>query len=218
MARNVKTLPDSARALELDLDALEAPLDLEDLFGRTAPCAVEIGTGNGFFLANEAARRPEMDFIGVEHEYKFYVKMLKRCARAGLTNVRTNSIDGLELLGDWIAPGSLARVYSYFSDPWPKRRHRERRVARPDLPPLLERVLAPGGQLYFKTDVVWLFHFAVTLFRDRPGWRFQTIGRVPPPDPARGEVYSNYERHARAAGIEVWGFEIEWTGLEDDAA
>lgn len=206
MARSFTPVPDSARALNLPLAEMQPPLDWGGLFGRTAPVAIEIGTGNGFFLAAEAARLGEWNFVGIEREAKFYWKMVKRCARAGLTNVRTTDTDAIELLEDWIPPASVRRIYCLFSDPWPKRRHRERRVFTERTPALLERALEPGGDLVFKTDVPWLFNFTVTIFRERGGWLIEEIGKLPVPDPARGEVITNFERKAREKGGEVWGF------------
>jgi tRNA (guanine-N7-)-methyltransferase len=197
---------DPARQLELPLEALTPPLDWQALFGRPGPNALEIGTGNGYFIVSEAARLPEMNFIGIERDLTFYWKMVKRCHRAGLANVRTTSVDALEILEHWVAPASLARIYCYFSDPWPKRRHAPRRVFTDALPPLLERVLAPGGEVWVKTDVGYYFNLAVTVFRRRGGWRFLEIGKIPPPDLAKGEVLTNFERKAREVGSEVWGF------------
>jgi len=200
------SLPQGAQNLEIALGALTPPLDWPALFGRGGPNGLEIGTGNGLFLAAEAARRPEMNFIGIERDPGFYCKMVKRCARAGLTNVRATRGDAIELLRDWLPALSLTRVYCYFSDPWPKRRHAERRVVNAALLPPLERVLAPGGEFWFKTDVGYYFNLAVTVFREREGWRLTELGRVTPADPARGEVVTNFERKAREAGSLIWGF------------
>lgn len=199
--------------LELPLNDLAAPLDWEALFSRPARRAIEIGTGNGCFIATEAARlAADWNFIGIEREREFYLKMVKRCERAGLANVRTTDMDALDVLEKWIAPGSIDRIYCLFSDPWPKRRHAERRVFTPETLPLFERVLAPGAEIRFKTDVPFLFNLTVTHFRQRGGWRFLAIGKLPPPDPEKGEVVTNFERKAREAGSEVWGFRATMAG------
>jgi tRNA (guanine-N7-)-methyltransferase len=201
-----RTIPESARKLELPLGEWTPPLDWGAVFGRGGAAAIEIGTGNGYFLEVEAGRLTDWNFIGIEREAEFYWKMVKRCARAGLTNVRATRLDALEFLREWVPPGSLGRVYCYFSDPWPKRRHAARRVVTPDFPALLAPLLAPGGELRFKTDVGWYFNFAVTAFRAHGGWKFSAIGRVAPPNPRAGDPLSNFERRARDSSVEVWGF------------
>jgi tRNA (guanine-N7-)-methyltransferase len=197
---------DAAESLHLDLAAMTPPLEWTALFGRDAPQALEIGTGNGYFLENEAAAHPDWNFMGIERAREFYWKMVRRCWRRGLINVRTADADAHDLLRDWIPAASLDRVYLYFTDPWPKRRHARRRVFNEDFPDLLERALRPGGELRFKTDVGWLFNLTVTLLRRREGWRIDEIGRVPLSDPTRGEAISNFERRAREAGSDIWGF------------
>ena len=132
--------------------------------------------------------------------------MLKRVARAGLTNVLATPTDATDFLPVWLAERSVARLYCYFSDPWPKRRHAERRVFTGANMPIFERALAPGAELHFKTDVGWFFNLTLTVFRRREAWTLEAIGRRPPPDAGRGEVTTNFERRARAAGVEVWGF------------
>ena len=206
MNRNRQALPEEAQPLEIPAAVLDAPLDWDTLFGRPGRHAIEIGTGNGYFLADEAQREPDFNFIGFEREPVFYRKMVKRCARRGLANVRTLCTDAVELLPGWVPDASLDRLYCLFSDPWPKRRHRDRRVFSEQMPPLLARLLAPGGEVRFKTDVGFYFNLAVTVFREHGGWRFLEIGELPPPDVARGETLSNFERKAREAGSEVWGF------------
>lgn len=211
MNRNRLSLPDQAlndeaRQLEIPAALTETPLDWASLFPRPGHRAIEIGTGNGYFLADEAQREPDFNFIGIERDPFFYRKMVKRCARRGLTNVRTLGVDAVDLIPGWVPEGSLDRLYCLFSDPWPKRRHGQRRVFGDKMPPLLARLLAPGGEVRFKTDVGFYFNLAVTVFRAHGGWKFLEIGELPPPDLSRGETLSNFERKAREAGSEVWGF------------
>lgn len=200
------TLP--VEQIVLAAEAVEPHVNWEQIFGRPGPNAIEIGTGNGYFLESEAVRLPEWNFLGIEREPKFFWKMAQRCARAGLGNVRALEADAIEILDQHLPDDSVSRIYCYFSDPWPKRRHARRRVVNQDFPALLERILTAQGEFYFKTDVVYYFNLAVTVFRQAPHWHFRSVGKLPPPDPQRGEVYSNFERKGRQAGREIWGFQV----------
>ncbi|MCE5228819.1 tRNA (guanosine(46)-N7)-methyltransferase TrmB [bacterium] len=200
-----KPVPEEALSLEIPLKSMEPPLDWSALFGRAATNAIEIGTGNGVFLASEAAKLPGFNFIGIERDLEFYYKMVRRVHAASLANVRTTPADALDVLEHWIPPASVARIYCYFSDPWPKRRHAARRVLSPANLPLIERVLIPGGEFRFKTDVGYYFNLAITALRKQSGWTIVESARLPPPDVAKGEVVTNFERKAREAGSEVWG-------------
>ncbi len=53
----------------------------------------------------------------------------------------------------WLPPASLSRVFILFPDPWPKKRHQKRRLFSGDLLRLLARVMKPGAELRFATDI-----------------------------------------------------------------
>lgn len=186
-------------------------VDWDSVLGRSAPLVIEIGTGNGLFLADEAARRPEINFLGIERAKEFFTKCRKRIGREGIRNARCIHADANDVLGGFVRPQSVAGVICNFSDPWPKRRHRGRRVFVPEFVALLERVIVPGGTLAFKTDVAWYFNLTVHLLRGRLGWSFAEIG---PKEEVREaeDVETNFQRRAREAGIQVWGFVAVWNG------
>lgn len=186
------------------------PVNWAAIFGRGAPLVVEIGTGNGVFLVAEAQRHPEIDYIGIERSNEFFTKCKKRIQREGLRNVRCLLADAHDIFSVGLTPGGVSAVICNFSDPWPKRRHRERRVFRPEFLDLVERALIPGGLLHFKTDVGWYFNLTVTLFRTRPGWRIKDAGPKIEPNAEAGAVVTNFERKAREAGSSIWGFTAVW--------
>jgi tRNA (guanine-N7-)-methyltransferase len=128
------------------------PLDAAAVFGRVAPCIVEIGFGMGDATAAIAAARPEADFIAVEVHEAGVGALLKRIGEAGLANVRIVRHDAVEVLRQMIAPDSLAGVHVFFPDPWHKKRHHKRRLIQPPLAALLASRLAPGGLLHCATD------------------------------------------------------------------
>ena len=105
-----------------------APLDLEQAFGRRAPCIVEIGFGMGAATAEIAAARPELDFIGIEVHEAGVGALLRLIGERGLTNLRIIRHDAVAVLEQMIAPASLAGVHVFFPDPWHKKRHHKRRL------------------------------------------------------------------------------------------
>lgn len=206
---------------EVVFDA-EAPSDEAlGVIREGAPWVLEIGTGNGVFLVDEAARRPEARFLGVERDGEFFFKMKKRVMRHGLENVRCVRAEAEDVLDVLVPDGGLEEVILNFSDPWPKRRHRERRVFGPAFLERMERKLRPGGRLRFKTDVGWYFNLAVTDVRRREGWTFESAGpadlgadREASGAAEGGGVVTNFERKGREQGRAIWGFVIRWDGPE----
>ena len=128
------------------------PLDLPAVFGRRAPCVLEIGFGMGGATAQIATARPDTDFIGVEVHEPGVGALLKLIGDQGLTNLRIVRHDAVEVLREMLAPASLAGVHVFFPDPWHKKRHHKRRLIQPPLVALLASRLAPGGVLHCATD------------------------------------------------------------------
>ncbi len=63
-------------------------MNFGDIFGRSAPVHIEIGSGKATFLVNEATTKPYDDFLGIEWCNKIYRYAVDRVGRRGLTNVR----------------------------------------------------------------------------------------------------------------------------------
>lgn len=128
-------------------------VDPSGWFARPAQALeVEIGSGKGTFLVQEAARRPETNFLGIEWAGEFYRYAADRVGRHGLTNVRMLCADAASFLR-WRLPSETVRVvHLYFPDPWPKARHHKKRTVRDDVLESIHRVLSPGGELRVVTD------------------------------------------------------------------
>jgi tRNA (guanine-N7-)-methyltransferase len=60
--------------------------------------------------------------------------------------------DAVALLRECVPPASLAGIRIFFPDPWPKRRHRKRRLVQPEFVALAASRLGPGGTLHLATD------------------------------------------------------------------
>lgn len=128
----------------------EGPLDR--VFGRHAPLVLEIGSGMGEATVTMAAADPGRDYLAVEVHTAGVANLLGLIEATGLTNVRTYHGDALALLRDRLAPGSLDAIHVFFPDPWPKTRHRKRRLIQAARVPLLIDRLRPGGVLHCATD------------------------------------------------------------------
>jgi tRNA (guanine-N7-)-methyltransferase len=127
-------------------------LDLARLFGRAAPCTLEIGFGNGEHLLERALAQPQRNFLGVEVHRPGIGHLLLAAANSGAANLRVIAHDAVEVLREQIAPGSLDEVQLLFPDPWPKKRHHKRRIVQHDFVTLIASRLGDGGRLHLATD------------------------------------------------------------------
>ena len=82
-----------------------SPIDLAAVFGRKAPCTLEIGFGNGEHLAARASSEPARNFLGVEVHRPGIGHLLRQAAAAGLGNLRIIDHDAVEVLRDQLMPG-----------------------------------------------------------------------------------------------------------------
>ena len=150
--------PDGERpALEIVPGRVSGPLDFGALFGNALSVEVEIGIGKGRFLLAQAEARPEVNFLGIEWSLKYLRVAKDRAERRGLTNVRLYRADARHVLADLLPARSVSRVHVYCPDPWPKKRHRKRRLFTAATAAHLGRALAAGGYLDVSTDVLEYF-------------------------------------------------------------
>jgi tRNA (guanine-N7-)-methyltransferase len=137
--------------LTLDLSA-PAPADLRTLFHGVDDVRLEIGFGGGEHLASEAERHPHTGFIGSEPFVNGMAKALALIEERKLGNIRLHHGDASELIA-WLPTASLVRVDLLYPDPWPKRRHWKRRFVQDDSVAAIARMLRPGGEFRFATDI-----------------------------------------------------------------
>jgi tRNA (guanine-N7-)-methyltransferase len=122
------------------------------VFPRPLPVEVELGSGDGTFLAEWARRHPEHNFLGVERLLGRLRKLDRKGRRAGLTNLRALRIEAMYFLEYLLPPGTVPALHVYFPDPWPKRRHWRRRLINAQFVALAAQVLAPAGRVFLRTD------------------------------------------------------------------
>lgn len=130
----------------------QAPLDLEQAFGRKAPVILEIGFGMGDATAAIAKARPEDNFLCCEVHTPGVGALLKRIQEEGIENIRILQHDAVEVLEHMVAAEALAGVHIYFPDPWHKKRHHKRRLIQPPFVDALLKHVAVGGYLHCATD------------------------------------------------------------------
>ena len=113
---------------------------------------LEIGFGGGEHLAAQARRHPDINFVGCEPFVNGMAKLLAVVDQEKLGNVRVWDEDVTDLLPT-LPDSSFDRVYILYPDPWPKRRQRKRRLVSDETLEMLARVMKPGAELRFASDI-----------------------------------------------------------------
>jgi len=148
--------------------SLTARLDLEKIFGRKASLHVDLGCGDGSFLCALSQRMPDKNFLGIERLLN-RVRISARKA-ATLDNVRVLRMESSYAVRYLLPAGSVERFYLLFPDPWPKRRHHQRRIVTPGFLDSVRAALQENGSIYIATDDVDYFGKIKEIADSNPGF------------------------------------------------
>ena len=141
--------------------------DKQSLFGAEVnEICLEIGFGNGEHIAGQALNNPKTGFIGAEvfkngvanlltlitgikqaDQVPTVIKLLPQ----RVDNIRIYA-DDIRLLFARMPDKFLDKVFLLFPDPWPKKRHADRRFVNPSNLQEIARILKPGGIFRIATD------------------------------------------------------------------
>jgi tRNA (guanine-N7-)-methyltransferase len=113
---------------------------------------LEIGFGGGEHLLWQAEHHPNIGFIGCEPFLSGVAKLVRDIGERSLANIRLHD-DDARFLMDWLPAACIGKAFVLFPDPWPKKRHRKRRLLGAEVLASLARVIRPGGMLRFATDI-----------------------------------------------------------------
>ena len=177
-----------------------AVLDPASLFApRKNAVWLEIGFGGGEHLAHQAASNPEIGFLGCEVFESGLASGLSHIAERDLENVRIHPEDARVLLAA-LQPRSLDRVFLLFPDPWPKRRHAQRRfVNRGNLDRLAELIVV-GGELRIASDDPVYIEWTLQHVPVHPAFQWLAQGPADWLERPEDAIETRYEKKAREAG------------------
>ena len=160
---------------------------------------LEIGFGGGEHLAWQAEHNPAIGIIGCEPFVRGVAGLIKRLddeGRATSAKLRIHNDDARFAL-DWLPDAGIGRVFVLFPDPWPKKRHRKRRLLNPDVLGQLARVMRRGALLRFATDIADYGDMVIEHMADQPGFAARPGLLADRPD---DWPVTRYEQKAIAAG------------------
>lgn len=146
----------------------ENPLDLDQVFGRSAPKFLEIGFGMGETTTRIASENPQNDYFGIEVHTPGVGSLLMRIEELKLCNVRIIQRDAVEVIKHMLPRESLDAVHIFFPDPWPKTRHHKRRLIQATFVALLADRLKPRGILHIATDWENYAKHILAVLKDEP--------------------------------------------------
>lgn len=129
------------------------------LFKNDNPLQIEIGTGKGDFIINQALANPYINFIGIEKYDSVLVRAIQKLDNMDLPNLRFIRMDATNI--DKVFAKEVDLIYLNFSDPWPKNRHQDRRLTSPVFLNRYNNLFKNDGHIIMKTDNRLLFEYSL---------------------------------------------------------
>ncbi len=129
-----------------------------DVFQNDHPIYVEIGMGKGDFLIAQAKMNPQFNFIGIEKYDSVMARAIEKLEEP-LTNLLFIRMDAQEI--DEVFFKEVAGIYLNFSDPWPKKRHANRRLTSHNFLDKYAKIFQDDEIIYQKTDNREFFEYSL---------------------------------------------------------
>jgi tRNA (guanine-N7-)-methyltransferase len=174
-------------------------VDFSAVFGRVAPIEMEIGVGKGSFLLAAAAAQGHRNWFGLEIEPEYAEIVRLRAARAGLSNLRVERLDGKAFVMRRLSLGCLAGLHVYFPDPWPKKRHHKRRLVDAAWAEAAARALAPASLFRVASDHEEYFALMGEVLSNEP-----LLEKLTPDEAGDWSTGTSYERKYEKTGRPIY--------------
>ena len=180
-----------------------AILDFQSLFGNNNPVELEVGCGNGYFIAELAKRNPETNFLAVELCTNVILTAMERVLREGMPNVRFLNIPA-EILACYIPERSIRKIYLNFSTPLPEPNREKQRLTSSRFLSIYKKLLADGGVIEQKTDSAFFFEYSLNSFGEN-GFAVTEISRdLHRSKWAEGNIVTEYEQNFSSKGMPIY--------------
>ncbi|WP_367680680.1 tRNA (guanosine(46)-N7)-methyltransferase TrmB [Candidatus Fukatsuia anoeciicola] len=187
----------------IGIDYQTTVIDINSVFGCTAPLILEIGFGMGSSFVTMAACNPQQNFLGIE----VYTPGIGACLIAayeiGLKNLRIIHHDALEVLENMLPDSSIDRLQLFFPDPWPKARHNKRRIIQISFAELVKNKLKIGGIFHVATDWHHYAEYILKIMSNIAGYHNLSTNKmyIARPD---SRPLTKFELRGLCLGHDIW--------------
>lgn len=190
---NLKQAAENFRAL----------VDYETLFGNSNPVRLEVGCGNGGFVAEKAKHEPNFNYVAVELCSNVCLTAMERVLAEGINNVRFLNVPA-EILECYLPEGSIERIYLNFSTPLPEKSREKQRLTSPRFLNIYKKLLREEGEIEQKTDSEPFFDYSLEQFQAN-GFTVKDISRdLHKSEYAAENIVTEYEHNFASKGLPIF--------------
>ena len=133
------------------------------VFDNSNPIYIEIGMGKGKFIIENAIKYPNINFIGIE-KYDSILALAIKKIPALLNNLKVIRLDAINITD--VFNSEIEKIYLNFSDPWPKKRHENRRLTSFVFLEKYDKIFKKDNIIEMKTDNKDLFSYSIKSFNN----------------------------------------------------
>ena len=144
----------------------------EKFKNRNNPLHLELGCGKGQFISNLAVKHQEINYIAIDLVdamlglAKRNVEKIYEENNIEPTNIYLTRFDIERILLILDKKDEVERIYINFCNPWPKGKHRKKRLTHTRQLEKYKEFLKPNAEIYFKTDDDDLFNSSIGYFEE----------------------------------------------------
>ena len=180
----------------------------KEFFGNEKPIELEIGCGKCTFSAEKAIRDPDKNFIALDIKSDMLGVGRRNVERIFAENDR--SPDNIALVRcnveqidkAFSAEDHIAVMYINFCNPWPREKHKKRRLTYPRKLKMYRDFLTEDAVIYFKTDDDELFEESIGYF-EQAGYTIRFITRDLHHSEVRDNIMTEHEKMFSDEGIPI---------------
>ena len=177
----------------------------QSLFNNDNPIHLEIGSGKGDFIINNALTYPNINFIGIEKFTTVAARILSKLENKEIPNLKIIIMDAEEV--NEIFNHEIDTLYLNFSDPWPKTRHEKRRLTSDIFLNVYDDIFIGNPTIIQKTDNQGLIESSIVSFSNY-GYKIKEISL----DLAKTEIpniETEYERKFKQLNQNIYYLKVE---------
>lgn len=131
---------------------------------------LELGCGKGFFVKKAAKQNQNINYIAIDLIDAILGmanrNIIEEFENKEVLNLALTRYDVEEINNILYKSDNIERIYINFCNPWPKPRHKKRRLTHTRQLEKYKQFLAPKGEIYFKTDDDELFRESLEYFKE----------------------------------------------------
>ena len=177
-------------------------------FNNDNPIYLELGCGKGTFIAVHGSENKDINYMAIDIKDEVLVLAKRNIEEA--YKEKGEEIDNLKLMAQEIAlisdmldeEDKISRIYINFCNPWPKERHKKRRLTHTRQLENYRKFLIDDGEIFFKTDDDTLFEESLEYFKEA-NFNIEFITYDLHNSEFEGNVMTEHERMFTEQGIKT---------------